>query len=218
MPPLGERPAFRPEPAIPKRATIRRAGAEPPAMEKPWLTTFKKEDWDGKSYEDFVFGKAPRKNTYHRSMEAFLEKKGSRQAPEREFLDIAREHYGGDPLAPPTDFARALRQRVAELGGLKGEKADLVAFYSSVDDPDIDYRLGIDAWIELSAPRGKRLIVTLDATTNPEKEPKAHIKVDRAPAFRTDPFFREAVDHYAAKAWERLESEMKVNRIDKDSL
>jgi hypothetical protein len=204
--PLPERPR-------PKSTVRRAAGQELPRIEKSWLVTFNETEWGGRSYEDFLLGQAPQSERSLRAMQGFILKKGPRHAPETEFFDVVRQNYDGDPINPPTDFARALRGRVVELSGLKGGRADLIRYYSAVGEEAIDRDLGVDAWIELAGPRGKYLDATLDATIDPnkfEKGSKSDIVIYRAPAFAASPHFDEAVAYYAGRVWERLQSEMKV--------
>ena len=123
-------------------------------------------------------------------------------------LDLVRKYGKQDPLNPAKPFSKELRQAVIEELGLETtEEMDRVRFYSAVGTP-ADRFHGVDGWIEYDTPDGRRLVVTVDVTKNPNKESwKADVIIPEV----TDPSeseseFLSQAEQYAREITERLQS------------
>ncbi len=85
-------------------------------------------------------------------------------------LDLVRKHGTQDPLNPDKPFANELRLAVIEALGLETEEEmDRVKFYTAVETPADQFH-GIDGWIEYETADGRRIVVTVDVTKNPNKD------------------------------------------------
>lgn len=85
-------------------------------------------------------------------------------------LDLVRNHGIQDPLNPDKPFANELRLAVIEALGLETEKdMDRVKFFTAVETPADQFH-GIDGWIEYETEDGRRIVVTVDVTKNPNKD------------------------------------------------
>lgn len=85
-------------------------------------------------------------------------------------LDLVRKHGTQDPLNPEKPFANELRLAVIEALGLETEEEmDRVKFFTAVETPADQFH-GIDGWIEYETQDGRRIVVTVDVTKNPNKD------------------------------------------------
>jgi len=114
-------------------------------------------------------------------------------------LDFIRKNPSEDPTNPRQPFANELRLAIGDALGLVDD-ADLnrLKFFTAVGTP-ADVFHGIDGWIEYEAKRGNdSVIVTLDATKNPNKETaKADMVIPLIPdAEEDEDAFLEAAEKY----------------------
>ncbi len=82
-----------------------------------------------------------------------------------------------NPLDPKPDFANDVRTQIAR--DLSIGDADILHFYTAVKSP-FDLYFGVDGWFEITTPE-KIIIVTVDLTTNPQKDEKDADIVFRVP-------------------------------------
>lgn len=85
-------------------------------------------------------------------------------------LDLYGRYVLDDPESPPGSHLNDIREAVLEALALRpAEYRDLKA-YSTVGIPNIDYKLGVDGYIEYADPKTRKTArVTLDATVNKRK-------------------------------------------------
>lgn len=85
--------------------------------------------------------------------------------PERAY-SMLKQMQPFDPFEPTPDFASELQATV--YNALQVD-ANQVGFYTAVKSP-LDRFHGVDGWLEINQPPGKLTRITIDLTTNPEKE------------------------------------------------
>lgn len=94
-------------------------------------------------------------------------------------LNLVKEYQMQSPTHPGTDYARNLREAVAEELGLKGEeeKRRLKFFTSTGGETAVDVKLGTDAFF-VYEEEDKKYDLKMDATTNPDNPEKSIINAD----------------------------------------
>lgn len=92
----------------------------------------------------------------------------------RKSMDLARENCPYDPTDPDPRWANDVHAMVADSLGL--EDYSKLKFYTGRHSP-LDYKHGIDAFIEWEFQEGKNITVTMDLTTRPKGAYKAHLTV-----------------------------------------
>ncbi len=125
-------------------------------------------------------------------------------------LDLVRQYGQQDPLNPDKPFANELRQAVIEALELETEQEmDRVRFYSAIGTP-ADKWHGIDGWIEYQTPQGRKIIVTVDVTQNPNKDVwKADVIIPGVtnPSENEDRFIKEA-EQYGKEVVSHIEERL----------
>jgi hypothetical protein len=84
--------------------------------------------------------------------------------PERAF-EMLKHMQPFNPFEPTPDFASELQASVYDRLGLD---ASQVGFFTAIKSP-LDRFHGVDGWLEINQP-GRQSRVTIDITTNPDKE------------------------------------------------
>ena len=83
-------------------------------------------------------------------------------------LEVVKATQGNnDPTDPEWPFANDLHATIAQE--LCPDAYDQLKFYTAIGSP-LDFYHGVDGVIEFSVEGGDALLVTIDVTTNPEKD------------------------------------------------
>lgn len=95
-------------------------------------------------------------------------------------MGLIRDNYIQEPTNPEKPFAKELRMAVIDDLGLNtNEEMSRVRFYTSVGTT-LDYNHGVDGWFEFDLEKGGTRKITIDVTTNPNKDTwKANIIFQR---------------------------------------
>ncbi len=116
----------------------------------------------------------------------------------REAINFVKSHQRGkDPHNPTRFFPRNLVEGIREDEGFGISAGDEVSFYTAVNSP-LDRYHGVDAFFEFKIG-GKEVMVTIDVTTNPNKD---NYKADVILAIPSggldpsDPEYKDIVSHY----------------------
>ncbi|MBI5369797.1 hypothetical protein HZA85_01205 [Candidatus Uhrbacteria bacterium] len=167
-----------------------------------------REFYTGKMNERDVLGAAPLTPEFRRAYQERANERG--YLPYGASFDLVRRYTNQDPHQPAKPFASELRLAVADALGLEtDEDLERVTFYTAVGTPADVYH-GVDGWIEYQTPDGKRLIVTLDVTKNPNKDEwKADVIIPEV----TDPSenenaFLAQVEKFGGMVASKLEEQM----------
>jgi hypothetical protein len=122
-------------------------------------------------------------------------------------IDGEQSQPNADAENPGTDFLRELRLAVMEQLGVRPDaKDERVGIFTALGTP-LDFKHGVDAFLVLTS-KGRRELVTLDATLNKEKAnelTKADIVIGEIPSVEEDEdAYLEAVEGIAAKVSKKL--------------
>jgi hypothetical protein len=134
----------------------------------------------GRLYEEKLLGKIEVDDEFASKEKALPRDYRGHYQSDDLIYNLVKEHQpvdeAGESELPQTavDILEEVR-----LGlGLKAEEYESVQFYTAVGTP-IDYKLGVDGWIEFTDPHtGRTSRVTLDVTKNERKLAEGHFKAD----------------------------------------
>lgn len=125
-------------------------------------------------------------------------------------LDLIRRYGANDPLNPEKPFAKELRQAVIEELGLEQSKdMDRVRLYTAIGTA-ADVFHGIDSWIEYETDDGRRIVVTLDLTENPNKDAcKADVMIPEEIPDEEDDRFLDIAAKYGTEVVEHMQDQLR---------
>lgn len=175
-----------------------------------------REMYSGRMYEADLLGDFKPTKEFVAKLRAIRTETG--YVERGKILDLIRRHPSEDPTNPGKPFAYELRLATAEAMGLEDDAdLDRLKFYTAVGTP-ADVFHGIDAWIEFESKRGNdSVIVTLDATKNPNKEEaKADLVIPEIPDPSEDEdAFLKAAEKYGGMVARQLQEKIreKKNRM-----
>ena len=93
--------------------------------------------------------------------------------PYRDSIQFCRDHCPYNPTDPDPRWANDVHATVAQMLEVEYQ---MIEFYTGRQTP-LDYKHGVDAFIELKLKNGKKVTVTIDITTRPKGSYKANITV-----------------------------------------
>jgi hypothetical protein len=139
----------------------------------------------GREFELHLFGAMkPIDEEFKKREEKIL---GAARAPKmrvtgrqaRQLMDLVKEYQLHSPIHPGTDYARNLREAVAEALKLESEEEEKnLKFYTSAGgEIAVDVKLGTDAFF-IYEEDGKKYEIRMDGTTNPDNPEKVVINAD----------------------------------------
>jgi len=167
--------------------------------------------YTGRMNEEDLFGKFRPSKSYEAAYRAKADERG--RVDEKTALDLVRKHTLQDPLNPEQPFARQLYLNLMKAMGIENDKNRKLKFYNAVKTP-ADHLWGIDGWFEYIDDDGQRVIVTMDATINPNKDEwKADVIIPEvADQSESESRFFEDAKTYAAEVMRQFE--IKLNTKD----
>ncbi|HCU31255.1 MAG: hypothetical protein UX09_C0007G0003 [Candidatus Uhrbacteria bacterium GW2011_GWE2_45_35] len=94
-----------------------------------------------------------------------MQKKGF--VPYDQAVSLIREFYPGDPTNPEKDLTNDLMIELREEFGIDEDDGlgDRMKFYSAIKTP-LDFFHGVDGWFEFENPGGRKVIISVDVTSN----------------------------------------------------
>lgn len=123
----------------------------------------------------------------------------------RQSIEFAKTHQRGDPFNPKRFFPKSLRDGIKQDESLNITSEDQLAFYTAVNSP-LDRYHGVDAFFEYKTD-GKYITVTLDVTTNPNKDSyKADVilAIPSEGLDPSDPDYQTTISHYVEQIKSQL--------------
>lgn len=120
-------------------------------------------------------------------------------------VEFAKTHQRADPLNPKRFFPKSLREGLKSDSQLGITNEEQIAFYTAVNSP-LDLYHGVDAFFEYK--NGERaIVVTLDVTTNPNKDSYKADVILAIPSEGLDPnddMYRDLIEHYVMQIKEKI--------------
>ncbi len=107
-----------------------------------------------------------------------------------DIFELIKKFYPDDPSNPSRELGRELRIEIIDALGLLPDEYDRVKFFTTVGVPQIDKKLGVDAFLEFDDPKQGTKRVTIDITKNPQKVAEGH-KADVIVGELPDPKFED---------------------------
>ncbi len=173
------------------------------------MQRFIDREYTGKIYEADFLGTVNMPPEFFEAEQKLPRDKKGHYRDDDDIYDLFKKYYPKDPTNPEKELAHELRVEIADMLGLLQAKegGDFLKFYTTVKIPQIDYKLGVDAFVEYTDPKTKKTHrVTIDLTQNPEKEThKADIIVRDLPAPEFEPEkYAEKIEDIASKIGAKL--------------
>lgn len=116
----------------------------------------------------------------------------------RPSLDYVKSHQRGDPFNPKRFFPKSLLEGLRTSSFFDSLNIEQIAFYTAVDSV-LDKFHGVDAFFEYKIKEGGTLRVTIDVTTNPNKDKHRADVILAIPKEGLDPSdhdYQELVERY----------------------
>lgn len=160
----------------------------------------------GKLVEQELLGsiKREQQTTFNRLHEVETEYMGYQPS-----LEYVKNHQRGDPYNPKRFFPRSIMEELRASPELSIEDENQLGYYTAVGSA-FDLYHGIDAFFEYKAHSGQVVRITIDVTTNPNKD---RYKADVVLAIpsggldTSDANYRELIAQYA----QQIEAEILTN-------
>lgn len=220
-----------------RRVVIRRRGAavqeaaknrkEALINSKGWESLDVWKRMNGKEYERKTMGDlrlSVSDEEFAERMTEYEKARPSGKMPVRDIMPVYRAFYEADPLKPDTEFARDLRDNIAEKAKELKLTNEQIRFYSSVgsslvdengkpnrNGPDKLDRIGVDGWIEIVDQKGvPSSIVPIDVTLNNQKTLKIPgvVAIYHAPYTKRQDLYEQANEYYARLVWDKLKEQL----------
>lgn len=167
-----------------------------------------RREYTGKIYEADFLGEVELPPEFFNAEKKIIRDRRGWYQNDNDIFELVKEFYPDDPTNPKKELGRELRIEVIDALGLNPDEYDRVKFFTTVGVPQIDRKLGVDAFLEFDDPKRGTQRVTIDITQNPQKVAEGH-KADVIVGELPDPEFEdeayaEAVQELARKVATRL--------------
>lgn len=174
-----------------------------------YITPESRRGYTGKIYEEDFLGTVELPPEFFEAERRLPRDPRGWYRDDNDIYELAKNFYPKDPTNPKKELGRELRIEVIDALGLRPEEYDDVKFFTTVGIEQIDKKLGVDAFIEYTDPKSKKIRrVTIDLTQNLQKLAEGH-KADiiigelPAPEFEEEKY-QEELENIAAKIASKL--------------